>query len=156
MPGKEILKITTSPDSGDIAKADAGHETLPKTPRVEVFGSRLSGAFDLGEELRAYLAQRGFPDADVGITRFATNIVNSFFGRQHSPEPGSVDTLPQAVLVLPEMRQTDPISGAKMTIPTPVEAIQELCQKHGVTMAVVDRIEDQKQLAEGVDRLLSP
>jgi hypothetical protein len=63
------------------------------------------------------------------------------------------DTLPQAVVVLPEMRLHDPYSGAGLTITTPVEAIASLCGMHGVPMIRVDAQPSAEQLAQLAETL---
>lgn len=57
------------------------------------------------------------------------------------------DTLPEAVVVLPEMRYHDP-TGERMTIPTPVDLIQELCEQNGVPMSLVEAQPSAERIAE--------
>jgi hypothetical protein len=57
------------------------------------------------------------------------------------------DTLPEAVVVLPEMRQRG-IQGEGMTIPTPFDRIQELCEQNGVPMSRVEAQPSAEQITQ--------
>lgn len=65
------------------------------------------------------------------------------------------DTIPQGVIIFPEMRQHDSRSGSNMTVKTPVETIATLCRKHGVPMAFVGedgngKMSELKQVTQGL------
>lgn len=62
-------------------------------------------------------------------------------------------TLPKGVVVLPEMRQYTP-DGQGMTINAPYEYIRQLCEKHGVPIVRLEKIDAEEitalQLSEGI------
>jgi hypothetical protein len=57
------------------------------------------------------------------------------------------DTLPRAVIILPEMCQRD-FMGHGMTIPTPLETIQALCDEHDVTALVLEAQPSEEQITK--------
>lgn len=73
----------TTPNVASGAELSPNHEGegLIVEPRIEVFGSRGSGADDLYRELRAFLSEKGLPDIEVNSTRHTENIKDAFFGR---------------------------------------------------------------------------
>ena len=141
------------------------HESLPRSERIEIFGSNLSGSSDLRRVMREFLEDYDLSRIDVQSTRYVESIEDSFYGRKASPDgtqwaeppfqtlaeyladaavPEEVtppqDTIPAGVIVLREMRMEAGMYN--MTIPSPVEYIQELCDQHGVPMVYLESLND--------------
>jgi hypothetical protein len=69
--------------------------------------------------------------------------------------PPAETTVPDGVLVFPEMRQYTS-TGTGMTIPTPLGHIEALCAEHGVPLLYVDRrIETPSELSQDTAALLA-
>lgn len=137
------------------AELDTSSELSRYQPRVVIYGQfpyrhdagtgktsggAFSGATEIASALELYLDENGMSHEGVVLSRQRGNIENAFFrakrhgNKENSPEPAP-DSIPDVVFVLPVMRDYD--SGA-FTLVTPVNEIEDLCQKHGVPMVVVD------------------
>jgi len=122
-----------------------GSELVQSPNRVVVFGSHVSGAEDLARQARkgldAFNAQQranGLPEVSVESWRDAGHLYDFFYGR--TPDnPTAEPTIPRGVIAFPEMRQYDPYNGRGMFIPTPVAALQELCDQYGVPLILAER-----------------
>jgi|GEM_PF-1476845 len=170
--------VATTHDSVAVSS-----EMAPVDPRFVIFGTRVAGVYGARDAFEAHLAAAGFPDAQVDAVRDAAAIQNAFYdihvgdaSRNIEPEqPTStlrkfVDTLlkrevavvqdeaetstnlPQGVVVFPEMRQYTSTGGG-MTIPSPREYIQELCDEHGVPVIFMEDLQNEAELATAVSRL---
>ena len=74
------------------------------------------------------------------------------FSGFHAEYEKREDSIPQGVVIFPEMRLYDGRTASNMTVPTPFKVIEDLCKKHNVPMAFVDQDGDMgqiKQLAQG-------
>jgi hypothetical protein len=56
-------------------------EQLPRSPRVVIYGSRMSGGYNLRDEVAARLATHEVDGVEVYAIRDIANIDNAFFGR---------------------------------------------------------------------------
>lgn len=166
---RRLQEVTSS-----LAKADANieiqgpsPESQPRRARVLVCGSNLSGAFDLAGLLEQYVRERGLSDVEVQVLRDASIFPRVFYNvgedEPYTPELYS-DRVPQAVLILPEMRQYDPRTGWGMTLDTYTsrdfngnsvfENIKKLCEKHNVPFVNFSKGQTPKDLLAGLDSLL--
>jgi len=131
-------------------------ETLPTTiqNRVLVLGSRLNGAFELGEGFQAYLEQKGIPEPSVEVLRDAGRIEEAILDIEKDSKSFN---LPKGVILLPEMRQYSP-TGLGMSLNTYESGIsafvKELCDRYGIPLVEVKKYESSKQIEEGLKRLL--
>jgi hypothetical protein len=63
-------------------------ETLPHSQRLVILGSRISGAFDLANQVDSSLKERGIEGVGIGLTRDVSHIDDAFFGRSpQAPSP---------------------------------------------------------------------
>lgn len=101
------------------------------------------------------------PEQKSGRLKRVTNLVlrrtvePTAFSSIHNEFIKREDTIPQGVVIFPEMRQYDPYTNSNMTIPTPVKVIENLCRKHEVPMAFVNNEGDMgqiQQLAQGLSK----
>jgi hypothetical protein len=76
-------ELAPLPKNQPASQSEAVHlgETLSKSPRVVIFGSRISGAFNLVRAINAELEEKGVHGVDVYGSRNVANIEGSFFGR---------------------------------------------------------------------------
>lgn len=133
---------------GALSHAEPGEIEQDKlVNRVIVFGSYLSGAFDLQAALQEYLERSGIKNPlvqvvrDVALIRAAIlDIEGHHQGNRPSHSRESKPTLPRGVIILPEMRQDH--GGMGMTIPTfdvvgdseysPFNLIAMICDENSV------------------------
>lgn len=165
-PKNNELELST--DVIDLTK-----EMAPAKPRFVIFGSRTSGAYGTATAFEEYLTDHGFEDAQVDAVRNAAFINDAFFNTPpedmsreftESKRPGVLrklgltllrrevvaqeedsKDLPQGVVVFPEMRQYMP-SGSGMSIPSPREYIQDLCDKNSVPVIFMEDMHGNAEL----------
>lgn len=153
-------------------------EVLAREPRFIVFGTNGAGSQEIAEGLKEavkdlansqvdvvhniagiedmFYGRYGEPTREVhykgGLPR---RLGAAMLGRkpkiakwtQTPVRKQGPDTLPQAVVVLPEMRFRD-AAGDTMTVPTPSERIQELCEQNGVSMNLIEAQPSSERIAE--------
>ena len=134
------LRRLALPSAAEVIAADTNHtpEQMTRDNRVVVYGSRRSGAIALAAQFEEFLAGHDIQAPVVHAQRDASLIEAAFFGLVGVGPPPSGPTLPRGVLAMPEMRQYTP-SDAGMTIPTPYDYIQRLCDQHKVPMVRIDQ-----------------
>lgn len=124
-----------SPGSATHTPALAGQQSLPEATGDPVLVSEKHGKL---RGLVRKLGRQGVTASEEGT------------GHASTLNP---DTLPAGVLILPEMRQYSAQGG--MTIPTPAEAIEELCKRYHVPFVRVERLETPEQAQQGIEHLLA-
>jgi hypothetical protein len=148
-----------------------GGELLATGPRVVIYGQLTyrrdpetgqssggawRGSNELVDALMNYLGERGVSVNGIIQARQLDNINNAFYRGWRAKDPGpppETDSIPSAVFVLPEMRG---YYGGGFSQPTPVEKIRELCERHGVPMAVLNDDVTPAQLQKAVAELPMP
>lgn len=156
---ERLLQPSDSNEVSDVIR----RQLLPISNRVVVFGSRLSGAFDLAEALDRYLRVRDVPDVSLVVERNIERIISAFYGRG---KESIGDTLPKGVVVLPEMRWYP--EGIGMTVnthrgelyagikySTVFGYIKSICDENGVPIVDFNNDSTQGELITGVDKLLT-
>lgn len=130
---------------------------MPILTRVVVFGTVLNGVRDLACKFQDYLEQNGIINPEVQAFRDVDGIEDAFYGRLLSPneikagKPKPSDSLPVGVIALPEMRQYD---YAGMTVETPFDFIEALCEKHRVPFVRFDKAPTLEELQVGATAFL--
>lgn len=159
---------TSNPENRDIAETGALIrkeskplvEELTLSNRVVVYGSRLSGTFELADKFKEHLKEQGVPNPVVSTCR-NVEMINDAFYDIRDPQWETVDTskqiptLPRGVIVFPEMRLIRS-AGPAMTIPTPYEYIKGLCDKHGIPIVQIGTrgSTTRKQLSQSIIKVL--
>jgi hypothetical protein len=163
----EQLPVVDTPVGEEVTTP----ENLRRDARFIAYGSRMSGAQELVLEIRKQLEENGQPDVEICMSRDVSFIEDVFYNRERRGQPkpyaqkalGSLvstseaqllnqNTLPQGVLIFPEMRQYSPM-GPGMTIPTPYERIEELCARQGVPFVHVERLETVEEIEQALHQL---
>jgi hypothetical protein len=120
----------------------AASETLPRSNRGVIFGTRASGALALPPKIRAFLGERGIA-ADVRVYRNQARVREYFFGLTYDSTQAD-RTLPAWVVAYPEMRDPDTSLGSTVPIPN---RVQELCDQYEVPLVRVSP-EDSRNVEE--------
>jgi len=134
-------------------------ETLPSKTRnrVLVLGSRLSGAFELGNTFQIYLEERGIPEPEVEIQRDAGFIEKYVLGRETAAEGRKSPDLPKGVILLPEMRQYSE-GGQAMFLDTyrsgVYQYVKDLCDKYKIPLIEIREYKTEDQIKDGLKKLL--
>lgn len=145
-----VFRKNVSPDTNAVTS----HELAVIPDRLVVFGTRAlndslqHGAQNLARYVRAYLEENGI-DAEATWTSDASHIADTFFGRSRA-NPDAKPTIPKGVIAFPEMRQYTPHGG--MTIETPMDDIQRLCDEHEVPLVRIETM-DPQAITEGLGAL---
>lgn len=129
----------------------ASQELAAMPNRIVVFGSNTSGAPVLSRMLQEYMEQNNIAEPVVEMSRNAGYIDDVFFGR--SPNNPTARLIPKGVVALPKMRQYGP-HGRGMTIETPVDYIQKLCDDNEVPFVRIEAV-DPEGIAQGIGALVS-
>ncbi len=115
--------------------------TLEAARRQEiiVFGSNLSGALALSDDLHDFLGRVGLPQVDVTKVRHVDFIEDAFFGRE--PGEDTRDSVPMGVILFPQMRHRDEY-GENHTVTTTERSVTGafvvgLCAEYGVPLVTV-------------------
>lgn len=123
------------------AKITTPGEKLPthkiNPNRFVIYGSRLSGAYKISEELSRFLLEKGIENPDVEVVRDAGYINQRFYlepeGKRTKKTPPK---LPRGVILLDEMRQY--FQGKGMTLDTTSSGIRDyvetLCRENGIPL----------------------
>lgn len=129
--------------------------------RVLILGSRLSGAFKLGEKFQEYLEERGIPNPDVEVLRDAGYIERAIIGCEDLDEDINIrrlnPKLPKGVILLDEMRQQT-LSGMDMSLDTYScgidEYVEKQCITHNIPLAKVKQYTSPQQITQGLKELM--
>lgn len=78
--------------SSEISVEDNEKQLQPSS-RIEIFGNRHSGAFNIANEFESYLKTRGVEDANVKVLRNYDLVEDAFFGRLSQNVPQPIDKL---------------------------------------------------------------
>lgn len=166
------------------AEATKSKEELTREPRFLVFGTMTAGSQKIAEALRKAakdipdskidVVQNVRGIEDMFYDRFEDPLIVTHHKASMSKHAGEAaldqkftttgwtripvrkqgpDTLPKAVVVLPEMRQRG-FQGEGMTIPTPFDRIQELCEQNGVPMMRVEAQPSAEQITQLASELI--
>lgn len=159
-------------EKGLIQRSDSevsSKETLlaVRDNRVVIFGSRLSGASILSSGLNEFLKEKGIPEPKVHYVRNIANIQSGFFdywpqdeNNDYYPDNWTNDeftdhpTLPRGVILLPEMRQYHEMTGMFVPSYAVKSRIEELCDKHGVPLVVIDTEFSPDQIETAISKLI--
>lgn len=158
---RERLSIQPGQQSPEVLQTDFS--------RVLVYGTHSSGAALLAHELEEYINQQGIPDVGVTYVRDASRLYRAFFGgpvnsaeEEYALGP-QVNSLPRAVILLPEMRQE--AAGMWMTIDPYAqppegenfyEKLKKLCQEHGVIFIPIRESMTPIEIQQSLKLLPSP
>lgn len=93
----ELRRPAPNPAVGETATTS---EQLPRSPRIVIYGNRVSGAFDLHELVTQSLEAQGITGITVEVNRYVRRIEDAFFGR-HSDNPTEAAALYPAAPTLP-------------------------------------------------------
>ena len=130
---------------------------IPVNNRILVLGSRLSGAYKLGEGFQAYLEQRRIPEPSVEVLRNAGLIEKALLGRENIEEGRKSPNLPRGVILLPEMRQYS-LQGLGMSLDTHESDISKyvegFCEDHGIPLVKIKKFKSREQLDEGLKQIM--
>lgn len=129
--------------------------------RVLILGSRLSGAYELGEEFQEYLEERGIPNPDVEVLRDAGYIERAIIGCEDLDEDINIrrlnPKLPKGVILLDEMRQQT-LSGMDMSLDTYScwidKYVEEQCDAHNVPLVKIKKYTSSQQITQGLKELM--
>jgi len=129
--------------------------------KVLILGSRLSGAFILGEKFQEYLEERGIPNPDVEVLRDAGHIERAIIGCEDLSEDMHIrrlnPKLPKGVILLDEMRQQT-LSGMDMSLDTYScgidEYVEEQCNAHNVPLVKIKKYTSPQQITQGLKELM--
>lgn len=134
-------------------ESNMGTEIVKPAPRVVVYGQlpyridpisgeasggAFSGSREITNALIDFLRGLGMSDDGIVASRDVANIENAFFRGRRADLPEQavvVDSIPDAVFVLPVMRGYE---GGGHSLNTPIHKIEALCTEHDVPMIVVD------------------
>lgn len=130
---------------------------IPVNNRVLILGSRLSGAFELGEKFQEYLKERDIPNPNVEVLRDAGLIERAIIGCEDPDEDINKrrlnPNLPEGVILLDEMRQWTP-SGMGMSLETYESGIDEyvegLCHAHNIPLVKIKKYTHPQQITRGL------
>ncbi len=106
---------------------------------IVVFGSNLSGAMDLTEELDGFLGRVGLPQVEVTKVRHIDYIEDAFFGRE--PGENTRGSVPMGVILFPQMRFRDEY-GQNHNVTTTERSpagifVTGLCAEYGVPLVTI-------------------
>lgn len=124
----------------DIAPAGEKRPVYEVDPnRFVVYGSRISGAFSLGEELLKFLSEKGVAEPNVQVVRDARVIDQAFYLKPSTKRSkNSPPKLPRGVILLGEMRQY--FNGQGMSLDTTSSGIRDyvekICKENGIPLAI--------------------
>jgi hypothetical protein len=138
-------------------------ETLPEIqgPRVEVFGSRSTGAPIVKKAFEEYVRQHGIKNPQINWSVNVQNIRHSFFNTR-STDTDPKPQIPQGVILFPEMRQyTEDWIG--MSVDTfndyghksVFDTIKQLCDEYGVPLVILQANSTNEELSQNILTLLS-
>jgi hypothetical protein len=142
----------------------SSQEQLPATRRrrLLVMGTTMSGVWDLQRQLQEVLKRKGITDVEVEVLKEAPEIIHSFYGNDSKgfQQPAGND-VPIGVVLLPEMRQHDPWTGAGMTVFSHgtglSDLVERLCAQHGVQLVQIYPGGDMsKQIAQAAIQIARP
>ena len=118
--------------------------------RVLILGSRMSGAYEIGETFQKYLKFRSIPQIRVEVLRDVNGIEEAIL-------EGS--NLPKGIILLPEVRQYS-LGGMGTTLRTYEDGvnncIESLCEKYNIPLHEIREYKSPKQIEEGLKNLLEP
>lgn len=131
-----------------------------------IYGSRISGAPVLAEELQKYLQAKGLNNPLVEIVRDVAAIENAFYDVSVGENIDSIKfphNLPEGVVIFPQMRQYSGGMGMSINSNTKgrdgmsiIERIQQLCQKNYVPCIIIDDSTTNEELPGKLNPLLPP